>query len=85
MEAWNGQSGYEEWCEDLEYHIMGLGLNETNNSARMLGLFISDGGRKVKEVYNLMNRESNSRSLSRPLPILLVMVFFDPSLLIRHG
>ena len=42
METWNGQSGYEEWTEDLEYHIMGLGLNETNNAVRMLGLFHPD-------------------------------------------
>ena len=69
MEAWNGQSGYEEWCEDLEYHIMGLGLNETNNSARMLGLFISHGGRKVKEVYNLMKGTERETVGDPPTPV----------------
>ena len=33
---------------------MGLGLTEAGDAGRMLGLFISRGGRKVKEVYNLL-------------------------------
>ena len=54
MEIWNGQKDYEDWIEDLEYHMMGLGLTEAGDAGRMLGLFISRGGRKVKEVYNLL-------------------------------
>ena len=54
MEIWNGQKDYEDWIEDLEYHMMGLGLTEAGDARRMLGLFISRGGRKVKEVYNLL-------------------------------
>ena len=44
---------YTEWVEDLEYYIMGLGLSEEANSSRCLGLFITNGGSKVKEVYNM--------------------------------
>ena len=54
MEIWNGQKDYEDWIEDLEYHMMGLGLTEAGDAGMMLGLFISRGGRKVKEVYNLL-------------------------------
>ena len=44
---------YTEWVEDLEYYIMGLGLSEEENNSRCLGLFITNGGSKVKEVYNM--------------------------------
>ena len=54
MEIWNGQKDYEDWIGDLEYHMMGLGLTKSGDAGRMLGLFISRGGRKVKEVYNLL-------------------------------
>ena len=54
MEIWNGQKDYKDWIGDLEYHMMGLGLTEAGDAGRMLGLFISRGGRKVKEVYNLL-------------------------------
>lgn len=33
---------------------MGLGLEEGTADARMLGIFISHGGRLVKEKYNLL-------------------------------
>ena len=60
MEIWNGQKDYEDWIEDLEYHMMGLGLTEAGDAGRMLGLFISRGGRKVKEVYNLLKNTQNA-------------------------
>ena len=46
---------YSNWVEDLEYYLMGLGLEEGKHDARCLGLFISCGGPKVKEVY-LLNK-----------------------------
>ena len=45
---------YQDWVEDLEYYIMSLGLNdEVKDDKRRLGLFITCGGPKVKEVYTL--------------------------------
>ena len=44
---------YSNWVEDLEYYLMGLGSEEGKHDARFLGLFISCGGPKVKEVYLL--------------------------------
>ena len=54
---------HAEWVEDLEYYIMGLGLSEEENSSRCLGLFITYGGTKVKEVYN-MNKLQRDRESS---------------------
>ena len=46
---------YSNWVDDLEYYLMGFGLEEGKHDARCLGLFISCGGPKVKEVYLLNN------------------------------
>ena len=46
---------YSNWIEDLEYYLMGLGLEEGKHDVRCLGLFISCGVPKVKEVY-LLNK-----------------------------
>ena len=44
---------YEQWVEDFEFYVMGLGLTEENDSARCLGLFVTFGGRRVKETWAL--------------------------------
>ena len=45
---------YQDWVDDLEYYIMSMGLNdEVKDDKRRLGLFITCGGPKVKEVYTL--------------------------------
>ena len=51
---------YEEWVEDLGFYIMGMGLGETDDT-RKLGLFITCGGAKVKEVYMLNKSETKAK------------------------
>ena len=48
-----GQMSYEQWVEDFEFYVMGLGLTEEKDSARCLGLFVTFGGRRVKETWAL--------------------------------
>ena len=48
-----GTMSYDKWVESLQYYIMGLGIDEKVNTARCLGLFITYGGPKVKETYDL--------------------------------
>jgi len=55
-----GQS-YEEWVEDLTYYIMGMGLKDKEDDTRKLGLFITCGGARVKEVYTLHKGEAKAK------------------------
>ena len=53
---------YTEWVEDLEYYIMSLGLGEEDkDDMRRLGIFITCGGPKVKEVYNLNKNTTKAK------------------------
>ena len=53
LAVFNGKD-YQGWTEDLDYYLMGLGLKDDKDSERMLGIFISHGGKLVKETYNLL-------------------------------
>ena len=54
LAVFNGKD-YQGWTEDLDYYLMGQGLKDAGDSERMLGIFISHGGKLVKETYNLLN------------------------------
>ena len=51
---------YQDWVDDLEYYIMSMGLNDEvlKDDKRRLGLFITCGGPRVKEVCNTLNKNT---------------------------
>ena len=64
LAVFNGKD-YQGWTEDLDYYLMGLGLKDDKDSERMLGIFISHGGKLVKETYNLL-KSSAKRQVGEP-------------------
>ena len=60
LAVFNGKD-YQGWTEDLEYYLMGQGLKDAGDSERMLGIFISHGGKLVKETYNLLKSSPKRR------------------------